>query len=81
MQLSDTPISVLEVMPKIELEYKIEEQESIIKELCEKLKFLADILKNLEKEQTGQEETEQKETGQTEQEVTDWYNKLRHEIV
>lgn len=81
MQLSDTPESELEVMPKIELEYKIEEQESIIKELCEKLKFLADILKNLEKEQTGQEETEQKETGQTEQEVTDWYNKLRHEIV
>lgn len=68
MQLSDTPESELEVMPKRELEDEIEKQKSIIEELDEKLKSLADILENLEKEQTGQEETE-------------WYEYFRYGIV
>lgn len=81
MQLSDTPESELEDMPKIGLENRIEKQKSIIEELDKKLKSLADILENLEKKQTGQEETEQKETGQTEQEETKWYESFRYGIV
>ncbi len=58
MQLSVTPIPELEVMPKIELEYMIEKQESMINKLFEKSASLDGILKDLEKEQTEQEETE-----------------------
>lgn len=50
MQLSVTPIPELEVMPKIELEYMIEKQESMINKLLEKSVYLDDILKDLEKE-------------------------------